>query len=128
MGETPRPMIVHEGRPKQSQEFSDVLAREMALTAETLGVQLTELMVAGYAEALAGMTPKIMSLGFRRARKKSRFFPKPIEVREWGYEEWELIRPRFQGLPAPPEPTAEQREADKKLWEETMSKLGPSKK
>src|SRR5229473_3117639 len=76
-----------------SQEFCETLAQELALTAETLNFELTELAVAGYREALSDMTPEQLRRGFKRARRALNWFPKPAEVRECAYEEWKDTQP-----------------------------------
>src|SRR6266849_11024087 len=108
----------NQKRQKQlSQEFCESLAQELALTAETLNFELTELAVAGYREALSDMTPEQLRRGFKRARRTLNWFPKPAEVRECAYEEWKDTQPVQQYLPeAEPKWTDE----DRKQWVQEM--------
>lgn len=86
---------------RPSAEFLEVLKYELALTAETMAQELTELQIMGYLEALTGMTVEQIRAGFKRARRTSHFFPKPIEVRELAHEEIEENAPKsYYQLPA----------------------------
>jgi len=110
------------GRPetqKYSTEFSTALKEEMALTAETLHVPLTELMVLGYLEALSGLRVEQLRMGFRRARRTLKWFPKPSEVRELAALEAQDLEPSKLLPEARPEWTAQ----DRKEWIEEMKKV-----
>lgn len=112
--------------PKRSAEFSETLAREMALTTETFQVQLTELMMVGYSEALAGMTPKGLSLGFRRARRTWKFksLPPPAVIRECAEAEAETCKTYYQGLPSLPPPTEAEKAAEREMFKSLCKRFG----
>lgn len=100
-----------------SPEFLQTLAQELALTAETMNFELTDLAVAGYREALSDLRPDQLRRGFKRARRTLNFFPKPNEVRECAYAEWQDEQPTKYYLPeAEPRWTEE----DRKQWGEEM--------
>lgn len=81
-------------QPRQpSAEFLEALKHEMALTAETLNHELTELQVLGYLEALADMSVVRLQAGFKRARRTLLFFPRPAEVRSLASDEIEATTP-----------------------------------
>lgn len=82
-----------------SPEFLQTLAQELALTAETMNFELTDLAVAGYREALSDLRPDQLRRGFKRARRVLNFFPKPNEVRECAYLEFQDEQPIRQYLP-----------------------------
>lgn len=72
------------GTPKHSTEFSEALKQEMALTAETLNEPLSDMKIVGYLEALSNPVMRVeqIRMGFRRARRTLKWFPKPSEIRE----------------------------------------------
>lgn len=107
-----------------SPEFLQTLAQELALTAETMNFELTDLAVAGYREALSDLRPDQLRRGFRRARRTLNFFPKPNEVRECAYAEWQDEQPARQYLPeAEPQWTDEDRRQWSQEMEETFAKI-----
>src|ERR1700676_2101145 len=77
----------------RSTEFLEVLKQEMALTAETLNEPLTDLKNVGYLEALSGLRVEQIRMGFRRARRTLKWFPKPREVRELSALEAQDLEP-----------------------------------
>jgi len=100
-----------------SPEFLQTLAQELALTAETMNFELTDLAVAGYREALTDLRPDQLRRGFKRARRMLNFFPKPNEVRECAAAEFEDEQP-LRALPEP-EWTKEEQES----WRHEMNEL-----
>src|SRR3990167_4598232 len=63
---------------------SDMAAfgRELIVTAEVFGDTLSEARTLGYFEALMDLPLDAVLVGLRHARRSTRFFPKPAEVRE----------------------------------------------
>ena len=63
---------------------SDMAAfgRELIVTAEVFGDTLSEARTLGYFEALMDLPLDAVLAGLRHARRSTRFFPKPAEVRE----------------------------------------------
>jgi hypothetical protein len=103
----------------RSTEFLDALKQEMALTAETLGEPLTDLKIVGYLEALSVLRIEQIRMGFQRARRMLKWFPKPSEVRELSALEAQDLEPSKVLPEARPEWTAK----DRKEWLDKMSKV-----
>lgn len=82
-----------------SKEFLAVMTHELALTAEMMGVELTELRVMAYSEALSDLIPERIQAGFKRARRLLQWFPKAIEVRNLSLDELEESAPKKYYLP-----------------------------
>lgn len=87
--------------PQPSTEFCQVLKYEMAMTAETMNQELSELQIMGYVEALSGLSIEKLRAGFKRARRTLQFFPKPVEVWQLALDELEESAPKQYFLPEP---------------------------
>lgn len=104
-------------RPQPSPEFLAALSQEMALTAETMNLQLSELQNIGYLEALSDLSVTEIRAGFKRARKTSNFFPKPIEVRELANDQLEEENKSYFQLEPPPIEGAKDKQILKNLMD-----------
>lgn len=94
----------------------------MVKTGAVFRLAIDELMLAAYYEALEGMGPEQIERGFRRARRLSRFFPTPIEIREHASAEYEEERRNLPALKESEPHCSEWSEEERREFAEELRK------
>lgn len=103
-----------------SVEFSETMKRELVLTAACFQASIDELLCLAYLEALRDLSPPLIHLGFKKARRSLAFFPKPVEVRELAFEEFEAEKRKEPR--ALPEPELVWTDEDRRQWREDIAR------